>query len=202
MAAISQTTFSNAFSWMKSFVFWLSLNFVPEVPIDNKPASVQIMAWRRPGDKPLSEPMKVNLLTHICVTRPRWIKQGMSFWRPFLRLYYPCPYIYSLYSSQVNATHLKIASAREYFLRVLDLQMSCSDLTTWQGTRPHIPAIIWNPYFMPHDDWYLKLWHMNGYDFKIYLLQNFVYKWVRKMLLSKCKHLNDIFTVIIYFDFL
>ena len=24
------------------------------------------MAWRRPGDKPLSEPMMVSLLTHIC----------------------------------------------------------------------------------------------------------------------------------------
>ena len=30
------------------------------------------MAWRRPGDKPLSEPVMVSLLTHICVTRPQW----------------------------------------------------------------------------------------------------------------------------------
>ena len=29
------------------------------------------MAWRRPGDKPLSEPMMVSLLKHICVTRPQ-----------------------------------------------------------------------------------------------------------------------------------
>ena len=28
------------------------------------------MAWRRPGEKPLSEPMMVKLPTHICVTRP------------------------------------------------------------------------------------------------------------------------------------
>ena len=34
-----------------------SLKCVPRSPIDNKPALVQIMAWRRPGDKPLSEPM-------------------------------------------------------------------------------------------------------------------------------------------------
>ena len=32
------------------------------------------MAWRRPGDKPLSEPMMVSLLTHICVTRPQRVK--------------------------------------------------------------------------------------------------------------------------------
>ena len=49
----------------------VSLKFVPKVPIHNIPALVQIMAWRRPGDKPLSEPMMVSLLTHICVTRPQ-----------------------------------------------------------------------------------------------------------------------------------
>ena len=51
----------------------ISLKFVPKGPINNIPASVQIMAWRRPGDKPLSEQMMVSLLTHICVTRPQWV---------------------------------------------------------------------------------------------------------------------------------
>ena len=32
------------------------------------------MAWRQPGDKPLSEPMMLSLLTHICITRPQWVK--------------------------------------------------------------------------------------------------------------------------------
>ena len=35
----------------------ISLTFVPRSPIDNKPALVQVMAWRRIGDKPLPEPM-------------------------------------------------------------------------------------------------------------------------------------------------
>ena len=52
----------------------ISLKFVPKDPINNIPALVQIMAWRRSGDKPLSEPMMVNLLTHICVTWPQWVK--------------------------------------------------------------------------------------------------------------------------------
>ena len=51
----------------------ISLKLVPKVRINNIPALVQIMAWRRPGDKPLSEPMMVSLLTHICVTRPQWV---------------------------------------------------------------------------------------------------------------------------------
>ena len=40
---------------------WFSLNislkFVPKFRINNIPALVQIMVWRRVGDKPLSEPM-------------------------------------------------------------------------------------------------------------------------------------------------
>ena len=33
------------------------------------------MAWQRPGDKPLAEPMVVSLLTHICAIRPKWFNQ-------------------------------------------------------------------------------------------------------------------------------
>ena len=54
----------------------ISLKFVPKDPVINIPALVQIMAWRRPGDKPLSEPMMVSLLMHICVTQPQWVKIG------------------------------------------------------------------------------------------------------------------------------
>ena len=54
----------------------ISLMFVSKVPIDNIPALVQVMAWHRPGDKPLSEAMMVSLLTHICVSRPQWVNNG------------------------------------------------------------------------------------------------------------------------------
>ena len=58
---------------------WISINvsllkFVPKGPINNIPTLVQIMALRRLGDKPLSEPMKVRLPTHIWVNRPQWVK--------------------------------------------------------------------------------------------------------------------------------
>ena len=55
----------------------ISLTFVPKGPINNIPTLVQVMAWRRPGDKPLSEPMMVSLWTHICVTRPQWVNNGI-----------------------------------------------------------------------------------------------------------------------------
>ena len=54
----------------------ISLKFVPRGPINNIPTLVQVMAWRRPGDKPLSEPMMFRLPTHICVTRPQWVNPG------------------------------------------------------------------------------------------------------------------------------
>ena len=57
------------------FLKKISLNFVPKGLINNIPALVQIMAWRRQGDKPLSEPMMFSLPTHICVTRPQWVNE-------------------------------------------------------------------------------------------------------------------------------
>ena len=42
---------------MKALTLNFNSNFVPKVKIDNKPALVEIMAWRLTGDKPLSEPM-------------------------------------------------------------------------------------------------------------------------------------------------
>ena len=56
----------------------ISLKFVPQGPINNIPALVQKMAWRRPGDKPLSGPMMVRLPTHICVTRPQWVNGPLT----------------------------------------------------------------------------------------------------------------------------
>ena len=52
----------------------ISLKSVPKVQINNIQALVRAMAWRRSGDKPLSEPIMVSLLVHICVTRPQWVK--------------------------------------------------------------------------------------------------------------------------------
>ena len=67
--------FSNENVWIP---IKISLNFVHEcainnIPTLNIPTLVQIMAWRRPGDKPLSEPMMVSLPMHRCVTRPQWV---------------------------------------------------------------------------------------------------------------------------------
>ena len=79
--AFSQTTFLHAFSQMKMYEFrsifhW---SFFLRVKLTKL---VQIMAWRRPGDKPFSEFMMVSLLTHTCVIRPQWDDMESSlFWQ-------------------------------------------------------------------------------------------------------------------------
>ena len=72
------------------------MKFVPKGPINNIPALVHIMAWRRPGYKPLPEPMMISLPTHICVTRPKWV----SAFAMELRL--PCIKPLKLYSVDGN----------------------------------------------------------------------------------------------------
>ena len=68
MGAISQTSFSNAYSWKKKARTYIiiSYEFVPKGPVNNIPALV--------ATKPSSEPMIIILSMHICVIRPQRIK--------------------------------------------------------------------------------------------------------------------------------
>ena len=99
----------------------ISLKFVPKGPINNIPALVQVMAWCWLGDKPLTEPMVVRVLTHICVTRPQW----------------------------VTASHFKIGTRRFHQL-VQNLEKTYCDLTgmrryqdcTWANSH-QATCLIW-----------------------------------------------------------
>ena len=68
MAKILQMTFLMHFNVNIRISITISLKFVPKRSIDNIPALVQIMPWRRSEDKPLYQPMTASLLTHIYVT--------------------------------------------------------------------------------------------------------------------------------------
>ena len=79
MTIIFQITFSNAFSWTKMYEFWLkfhwslflSFQLTTSLPWFRKYLGVDH------GDKPVSEPMLVSLLMHICVTQPQWVKTAI-----------------------------------------------------------------------------------------------------------------------------
>ena len=90
------------------FLEWKCMNFdynfkkfvlrVLKGPVNSIPTLVQIMAWRRPGDKPLSEPMMVSLLMHICGTRPQWVNSML--------LYTPSMHVLPFFPSMgVMSTH-------------------------------------------------------------------------------------------------
>ena len=51
--------------WKFDNFAYISLKFFPKGPINNIPALVQIMAWRRVCDKPLSEPMLTQIQWRI-----------------------------------------------------------------------------------------------------------------------------------------
>ena len=55
------------------------MNIVLYGPINNKPELVLIMAWDPTCDKPLSEPLMYNLLTHIHYMHP-WASMGRYGW--------------------------------------------------------------------------------------------------------------------------
>ena len=102
---IFKCTFLNENAWIS---IKISLKFVPKGPMNKIPALVQIMAWHRSGDEPLSEPMMVSLLMHICVTGPQWVKMikyclpiYVIMWLPLRSVYWalfsvPIHIIYSL----------------------------------------------------------------------------------------------------------
>ena len=63
-----------------------SLKFVSKCPI------YDMMAWRRWGDKPSSEPTLTILLTHICITRPQWLNVVDDFVIKTLTVDWPMTY--------------------------------------------------------------------------------------------------------------
>ena len=75
-AAIFKCIFLNENIWI---LLKISLKFIRKVPKNNIASLVQIMDWRHAGEKPLSEPMMVRLLTHICVTVPHWVNEFRVF---------------------------------------------------------------------------------------------------------------------------
>ena len=65
--------FVNEYVWIPNKI---SLKFVPQGRINNILSLVQIMAWRRPGDKPLSEPMMVSYRRMYASLGPNELMRG------------------------------------------------------------------------------------------------------------------------------
>ena len=113
----------------------ISLKFVPKGPINNIPALVHIMAWRRPGDKPLYGPMMVSLQTHICVLRPQWAIINRNQTSSLNRCAYAQLQIYRLYQIFLFCYW--------YFFKLLALARCYLTLVIWASAYQHV-WLPWN----------------------------------------------------------
>ena len=111
------------------------------------------MAWCRVGDKPLSEPMVVSLLTHICVTRPQWVNhyshvtwaswhlKSSSTWFFFQKL------VQAISKENMEVLHywLFVRGIHQWHKKILSQRTTKADPGKWQAFVP----MSW------HDDFHL-----------------------------------------------
>ena len=105
------------------------------------------MAWCLPGNKPLSEPMKVSLLTYICVTRPQWVNKTAIWyseswitWSKFYR-----PHFLMHFLEWIILKFRKYHCLQEY-----NWQNSKHQSMLWVGAISHNLNRCWPQSTMPH----------------------------------------------------
>ena len=141
--------------------------FVPKSPIENKPELVQVMAWRRTGDKPLPEPLLGGRRNSSALAE--WSCVFLALTHRF-GVYLICVYI--LYTFYVGGTYINNNS---YYYYYYIMEMCANEILS------HL--------FSLHD---VKIWKMWVWQ-DIY--QECVYKWklVWTAVVFKWKHLRVIF---------
>ena len=117
-------------------------------PINIIQRLVQIMAWRRPGDKPLSEPMVVRSLTHICVTRPECVNShcmGTATYVFFVSvcLIY-CGHCGTAIVSPSDSGRRRVNLQSLMTLAVSSLYFFGFNIAQWQSYTLVIVLILWN----------------------------------------------------------
>ena len=107
------------------------------------------MAWRRLGDKPLSEPMMISLPMHICVTRPQWVNLCLDHDSPCVKVLIT-PYIPNLFLIKKN-THEPFIPTHSNILpyhmpsRMVTFDPLCADTLGWHREAPSYDYVIRKP---------------------------------------------------------
>ena len=141
----------------------ISLKFAPMGPINNIPSLVQIMAWRREGNKPLSEPMMVSSPTHICVTRPQWVKLSLTsqLFHQFNQWQtWPCCWDGSMDKSSVTLVFFIINFRLKYLSRYWSVFVK-SNLQKKLSTRKVISTITLHYHYLSDQAVSLQWHHKN-----------------------------------------
>ena len=99
----------------------ISLQFALNGPTNNIPPLVQMTAWRRPGDKPSSEPMMFSVLTPIWLTVPQRVKRVTKIYLCLSKVLVQCFTCVSRnwnYSIILNIVHIIVLACYVYLPRV------------------------------------------------------------------------------------
>ena len=97
----------------------ISLNFVPKGPIENKFALVQVMAWRRTGDKPLVEQMLTPISSPRCVYS-KINTRIVCVWNKFSNIYHiPFP----IYTNVIRHVKLRICERKGWLSSGIVIQL-------------------------------------------------------------------------------
>ena len=98
------------------------------------------MAWRRSGDKPLSEPIMVSLLTHICVTRPHWVNPlHAKFFRGNINIYFTF-YVIPPHWYDTGSWNPSSSNTRTYLSYIVNIM--AADVLVTQGARASATMIL------------------------------------------------------------
>ena len=95
------------------------------------------MAWRRTGDKPLSEPMMVSLPTYLCITRPQWV----NVFESDLYFIFICTFLLAAicymnaWGSRQNGRHFRDNILKSIFLTKILFWFQLT-ITQPNGTKP------------------------------------------------------------------
>ena len=81
IATISQTIFLAAFSWMKSFVFWLKFHWSLFLKVQST-IFQHWFRWWLVAEQATNHYLNQwwhSSTTHICITRPQWVKDRINY---------------------------------------------------------------------------------------------------------------------------
>ena len=102
------------------------------------------MIWRRPGDKPLFEPMMVSLLTHICVTRPQWVN---VLW---LR--------HTIWCNGSRSSLIRVVTCRLFSSKPFPKPMMTTCIWNWTLTKKSLVKFF-SKYYLFHSRIHIWKWH-------------------------------------------
>ena len=132
----------------------ISLRFVPKLPIDNKSALVQVMAWRRTSDKPLPEPMSSQFTDAYKWHWGRWVNVWWKIKWIYWDIYTPHfnkvergIYWYHLVRPSIcPSVRLSVCPSVDKIVSTLYLQQYSSDpfhiCTSYQATKEGVSRVM------------------------------------------------------------